>query len=247
MVFQREEDVSKTMYRETLQSAELVQPMDHQPSTADASKSKINRICDAFLAVLLKNRLSRNLQNVITAYVCKSPPDHNAALLLIGRLREENLELAEQAITHVCFLSDVNKLYDNALGLYNLDLTLMVAQQSQKDPREYLPFLQNLQEMENTRRKFTIDNHLERYAKACGHLYELGDEAFDEMKNYVVKHELYPTALDLHKYDQQKLKLIMGLYAKYLEGVSRYPDAGLGVLFRSDLALGLGMTANVES
>lgn len=235
IIFQREEDVSKTMYRETLQPAQLT---DHQPNTTDASKSKINRICDAFLAVLLKNRLSRNLQNVITAYVCKSPPDHDAALLLIGKLREENLELAEQAIIHVCFLSDVNKLYDNALGLYNLDLTLMVAQQSQKDPREYLPFLQSLQEMGNTRRKFTIDNHLERFIKACGHLYELGDEAFDEMRSYVVKHELYPTALNLYKYDQQKLKLIMGLYATYLEGVSRYPDAGLGELFQSEIGIG---------
>lgn len=33
---------------------------------------------------------------------------------------------------HICFLADVNKLYDNALGLYDLDLTLLVAQQSQK-------------------------------------------------------------------------------------------------------------------
>lgn len=221
------------MYRETLQPAELAQPAVSQPSTTDASKSKVNRICDAFLTVLLKNRLSSNLQNIITAYVCKSPPDHDAALLLVGRLREDNIELAEQAITHVCFLSDVNKLYDNALGLYNLELTLMVAQQSQKDPREYLPFLQDLHEMENTRRKFTIDNHLERFTKACGHLYELGDEAFAEMKNYVVKHELYSTALNLYKYNQEKLKLIIGLYATYLEGVSRYPDAGLGVLLSS--------------
>lgn len=234
------------MYRETLQPAELAQPTDSQSSIIDASKSKVNRICDAFLTVLLKNRLSSNLQNVITAYVCKSPPDHDAALLLIGRLREENLELAEQAITHVCFLSDVNKLYDNALGLYNLDLTLMVAQQSQKDPREYLPFLQTLQEMENTRRMFTIDNHLERFTKACSHLYELGDDAFAEMKSYVVKHELYSTALNSYKYNQEKLKLIMGLYATYLEGVSRYPDAGLGVLFHSKRVLELRVVANVK-
>lgn len=218
------------MYRETLQPAELAGTVNPQANTADVSKSKVNRICDGFLSVLLKNRISSNLQNIVTAYVCKSPPDHDAALLLIGKLREENLELAEQAITHVCFLSDVNKLYDNALGLYNLDLTLMVAQQSQKDPREYLPFLQSLQEMEDTRRKFTIDDHLGRHEKACRHLHELGDDVFAEMKSYITKHELYQTALNLYKYNQEKLKIIMGLYATYLEGVSRYPDAGLGML-----------------
>ncbi|KAI5847254.1 IKI3 family-domain-containing protein [Morchella snyderi] len=231
----REEDVSKTMYRETLLAAEAIEPaLPVYGISVDPSKSKANRICDAFLKVLLKNRLPTNLQNIITAYVCKSPPDHDAALLLIGKLREENLELAEQAIIHVCFLSDVNKLYDNALGLYDLELTLMVAQQSQKDPREYLPFLQSLQEMENTRRRFTIDDHLGRYTKACGYLCALGDVAFSEMSGYIIKHELYRTALDLFKYNQEKLKVIMGLYATYLEGASRYPDAGLCYEFLGD-------------
>lgn len=36
------------------------------------------------------------------------------------------------AVEHLCFLVDVNKLYDNALGLYDINLTLLVAQQSQK-------------------------------------------------------------------------------------------------------------------
>lgn len=153
----REEDVSKTMYRETLQSAEAPEPF----KTTDiigSSNLKVNTICDAFLNILLPKRLSSNLQNIITAYVCKTPPDHDAALLLIGDLRgmfvpdsvwlrraksskEKDLVLAEEAIQHVCFLSDVNKLYDNALGLYDLELTLMVAQQSQKvDVSDQGPF-----------------------------------------------------------------------------------------------------------
>ncbi|CAZ85562.1 unnamed protein product [Tuber melanosporum] len=199
----REEDVSKAMYRETSQSAEVSETLN-QISATNSSKSKVNTICDAFLNVLLPKRLSSHLQNIVTAYVCKTPPDHDAALLLIGYLREKNPELAEEAIQHVCFLSDVNKLYDNTLGLYDLELTLMVAQQSQKDPREYLPFLQKLQEMEARRRKFTIDDHLNRPAKACSRLYELGDEVFDEMKDYVVKHELYSVALGLCKYCPKK-------------------------------------------
>ena len=38
----------------------------------------------------------------------------------------------DRAVEHICFLADVNRLYDHALGLYDLDLTLLVAQQSQK-------------------------------------------------------------------------------------------------------------------
>ena len=39
---------------------------------------------------------------------------------------------AEKAVEHICFLADVNRLYEHALGLYDLELTLLVAQQSQK-------------------------------------------------------------------------------------------------------------------
>jgi elongator complex protein 1 len=38
----------------------------------------------------------------------------------------------EDAIKYIIFLSDVNKLYDVALGMYDFKLVLMVAQYSQK-------------------------------------------------------------------------------------------------------------------
>jgi elongator complex protein 1 len=43
-----------------------------------------------------------------------------------------NDPLMDKAAEHICFLADVNQLYDTALGLYNLDLALLIAQQSQK-------------------------------------------------------------------------------------------------------------------
>lgn len=38
----------------------------------------------------------------------------------------------EEAIKYIIFLSNVNQLYDVALGMYNFQLVLMVAQYSQK-------------------------------------------------------------------------------------------------------------------
>jgi elongator complex protein 1 len=43
--------------------------------------------------------------------------------------------LTDKAAEHICFLADVNQLYDTSLGLYNLDLALLIAQQSQKASR----------------------------------------------------------------------------------------------------------------
>lgn len=45
--------------------------------------------------------------------------------------QEHNTEQAEDAIEHMVFLTDANRLYSHALGLYDLELTLLVAQQAQ--------------------------------------------------------------------------------------------------------------------
>src|SRR6185312_5131016 len=125
-------------------------------STGAGSKSKVNRICDSILKSLARKE-STNLQNIITAHVCKVPPALDDGLTMVAKLMQEDEKTAEKAIEHICFLVDVHRLYDNALGLYNLDLALLVAQQSQRDPREYLPFIQDLHKLPDLRRKFVID------------------------------------------------------------------------------------------
>lgn len=153
----REEDVSQTLYKDTLK---LSKPEADAAAAAGVStsvtsalpqkskESKVNRICDAFVAAL-KNKMSTNLQNLITAHVCKKPPDLEAGLRLVADLRGSSYvslsnlttltmstvqepEKAEEAVEHMCFLTDANLLYNEALGLYDLELTLLVAQQAQR-------------------------------------------------------------------------------------------------------------------
>lgn len=226
----REEDVSKTMYKETLPGGEHSQVLSVLESS-EASISKVNRICNAFLDAL-KNRTSTHFQNVVTAHVCKAPPDLEAGLTQIAGLRSKNSDLVDAAIEHICFLADVNRLYDNALGLYDLELALLVAQQSQKDPKEYLPFLRNLQGMSVLRRQYSIDNHLGRFKKALRHLCDLS--AFDEVKDYTIKRGLYPEALDFYRYQEDKLKEMMRLYADFLQQNGKFKEAGVAYEYLSD-------------
>lgn len=44
----------------------------------------------------------------------------------------EHTDIVEDAIKFIIFLSDVDRLYDVALGMYNFQLVLMIAQYSQK-------------------------------------------------------------------------------------------------------------------
>jgi elongator complex protein 1 len=156
--------------------------------------------------------------------------------------------LTDKAAEHICFLADVNQLYDTSLGLYNLDLALLIAQQSQKvclhvlilshlltlsqDPREYLPHLQFLQDLSPVRRKFQIDDQLGRRAKALTHLRDL--QVFNEVQDYVQKHALYPEALTLYQYDVAHLKEIMRLYADYLAINNKHKEAGLAYEYLGD-------------
>jgi elongator complex protein 1 len=220
------------MYRETLKTKDLV---SKSKLSQDQVANKVNRISDAFLAVLeLPQYKDEHLQNIITSHVSKVPPALEAGLEMIGRLQSSQDPLTDKAAEHICFLADVNQLYDTALGLYNLDLALLIAQQSQKDPREYLPHLQSLQDLPDVRRKFQIDDQLGRRAKALTHLKEL--QAFDEAQDYIQQHILYTDALVMYQYDAAQLKKIMRLYADYLSSTNKHKDAALAYEYLSDHA-----------
>ncbi|KAL5000714.1 IKI3 family-domain-containing protein [Aspergillus recurvatus] len=220
----KEEDVSQTLYKDTLKALNVEVAAETGLTMTAKRGSKANRICDGFLAALEK-RSDTHLHNLVTAHVCKLPPDLESGLRLVARLREESSEQAEDAVEHMCFLTDANRLYDTALGLYDLELTLLVAQQAQRDPREYLPFLRKLQQLPDLRRYFEIDNYLGRWAKALGHLHGLG--AHDELREYVIKHVLYKDAIDIYKYQPKQLRDITHLYANHLYEESQYKDAGI--------------------
>jgi elongator complex protein 1 len=195
--------------------------------------SKVNGICNAFLQVLENDDSKVRLQNIVTAHVCKNPPDLEAGVRLVSDLRKQgDQDQLEQAVEHICFLADVNELYDTALGVYDLDVTLLIAQQSQKDPREYLPYLQELQDLPNLRRQFKIDDDLKRHHKALSHLHALN--VFDEVETYTVKHELYTAAIDLYRYDNAHLTQLMRRYADWLNSRNKFKEAGVAYEYISD-------------
>ncbi|KAK8130222.1 IKI3 family protein [Apiospora kogelbergensis] len=226
----RDEDVTQTMYVNTKPAKGVMMPVPVEQGAAPETApiiGKTNTVCDAVLTSLRsrKNIGNDTLQNIITANVCKSPPAFEDGLQVVAKLMQEDEQLAERAVEHICFLADVNTLFDEALGLYNLDLALLVAQQSQRDPREYLPFIQGLHKLPDLRQKFAVDDHLGRYAKALTHLQTLA--AHEEAQEYTVKHSLYADALRLYRYDENNLKILTRLYAEYLESKSKNREAGL--------------------
>ena len=110
--------------------------------------------------------------------------------------------MAEEALQFLILLVDVNELFDKALGVYDFDLVLFVAERSQKDPKEFLPFLNELKSYPEAYRKFKIDKHLKRPESALKHIYEqcIVDPSYnDECLALVQDQRLYKAALALFK------------------------------------------------
>eukprot|EP00455_Lapot_gusevi_P000358 TRINITY_DN10163_c0_g1_i5.p1 TRINITY_DN10163_c0_g1~~TRINITY_DN10163_c0_g1_i5.p1 ORF type:complete len:550 (-),score=210.34 TRINITY_DN10163_c0_g1_i5:34-1509(-) len=166
------------------------------------------------------------------------------ALRQIRQLRDGGVSSgvsALDALKYVIFLADVNQLYLVALGLYDFDLVLMVAQQSQKDPKEYLPFLANLQKMPLYQQRYHIDMHLQRFDHALRNLSQAGDECFNDCLRLIEEKELFLLGLELFPFqaDRQKWKAVMRLYAQHLMRNKHYSQAGLAFRACEELASAL--------
>lgn len=68
------------MYRETLRAEQR-----EDDGASSEGGGKVNTICNAFLEALASRKA--NVKNMVTAQVCKNPPDLDAGLIEIVRLR----------------------------------------------------------------------------------------------------------------------------------------------------------------
>ncbi|XP_074877945.1 elongator complex protein 1 isoform X2 [Buteo buteo] len=221
----KEEDFTKSMYP-SLNGSSSVQPCQHP------DEKKVNLICDVMRVAMEHIDPQKYCLSILTAHIKKSPPELEIALQKVHDLRESitpdvKAVSAEEALKYLLFLVDVNELYDYSLGTYDFDLVIMVAEKSQKDPKEYLPFLNTLRKMETNYQRYTIDRHLKRYTKALGHLSKCGPEHFPEFLNLVKDQSQYCDALKLYPSSTQEYKDISNAYGEYLIQKQLYEQAAL--------------------
>ncbi|XP_052006172.1 elongator complex protein 1 [Xyrauchen texanus] len=220
----KEEDTTKTMYPCPSSST--------SSSTSGKSGKKVDIICNAFISTMETLDAQKYCLCILTSHVRKTPPELEIALQKVHELRVNppsatNGVSAEEALKYLLFLVNVNELYEHSLGTYDFDLVLMVAEKSQKDPKEYLPFLNMLKTLEPNYQRYTIDRHLKRYRKALNHLSKCGEEHFTELLNLVKDQRLYSDALELFPSDSQQYKTLSVAYGEHLVEQQQAEQAGL--------------------
>jgi elongator complex protein 1 len=196
-------DVWETKYKRQLfpSNDESLAVSNDQPKM----RSKVNRICQAFVTQILTFEQNNGpleqcyLLPLLTCFVKQSPSKLPDALLRVQQLLSENGTTdAKSALKHLMFLVDFEDLYHEALGLYDLKLVRFVALYAQKDPKEYMQFLDLLQSMDNeSYRKYSIDVSLKRYASALHHLARAGDEHIEKCVALIQEANLFDDGLKI--------------------------------------------------
>ncbi|CDP00058.1 unnamed protein product [Coffea canephora] len=183
---------------------------------------------------------------ILTTLAQSQPPALEEALTRIKFVRQmelsgsdgpgrNNYPSAEESLKHLLWLSDPEAVFEAALGIYDLKLAAMVALNSQKDPKEFLPFLQELERMPAALMQYNIDLRLQRYENALRHLVSAGDGYYEDcmrlMRSYP---QLFPLGLKLIS-DPVKKAQILDAWGDHLSSMKSFEDAAVTYLCCSSL------------
>lgn len=220
-----DEDCTKSMYK------------SHYPDQSPSSLlDKVKTVCDAFLAAVKKSNekeAEKLTLPVLTALVLKHTSEGlEAALTLIKKLKESEDKSSSSvpwtvALHHLLYLRDVNQLMDAALGMYDFNLVVIVASKSQKDPKEYLAFLNKLRQMEENYQRYSIDKHLRKWESALIHLIKCPDDHNSELLQFVINQDLFREALSALPKHDERFQMIASAYADKLASQRLYKEAAV--------------------
>uniref|UniRef100_A0A914C5A1 Elongator complex protein 1 n=1 Tax=Acrobeloides nanus TaxID=290746 RepID=A0A914C5A1_9BILA len=202
------------------------------------NEDKVNRICSSLVEYILSlnwDRLKNLYTSVLSCLVKMKPSKISEALSDIKvRYSSANSEgdiLLREWLRHLSYLVDDRLLFNKALKTYDLHVALLVAEACDRDPKEYLPLLRDLQKISPpSYQQYHIDLKVDPpdLTSALSHLAEV-EERFDETIQFIKKHRLYSKALAVFQ-NKPRYKDICRLCAENLLTAKRYEEAVL--LFR---------------
>lgn len=246
----KNENIMETLYKNFSSLPCLKGSKDFQArdSVGPDSTNKVTSILAAIRKALeeqLPESPARELC-ILTTLARSNPPALEEALERIKVIREMELlgsidprrmsfPSAEEALKHLLWLSDTDAVYEAALGLYDLNLAAIVALNSQRDPKEFLPFLQELEHMPVVLMRYNIDLRLHRFEKALKHIVSAGDAYYSDCMNLMKKNpHLFPLGLQLIN-DPSRRRQVLEAWGDHLSDEKCFEDAATTYLCCSSL------------
>ncbi|XP_043721994.1 elongator complex protein 1-like isoform X2 [Telopea speciosissima] len=246
----KNENVTEKLYRNIISLPYLKATRDIQAANVDGcyGKSKISSVLQA-IREALEDQVPESPAKelcILTTLARSEPPAIVEALKRIKVVREMELlgvddprrksyPSAEEAMKHLLWLTNSEAAYEAALGLYDLNLAAIVALNSQKDPKEFLPFLQGLERMPPLIMKYKIDLRLQRYESALKNIVSAGDAYYEDSINLMKNNpKLFSLGIQLFT-DPSKKSQILEAWGDHLHGDKCFEDAATAYLCCSSL------------
>lgn len=203
--------------------------------TPKKNPNKVSEVCSIIREKIkmLPNKDVKALPLLTTYVKSNTMKDLEAALKVVKELKTNESEgvlkvvSSDEAIKHLLYMVDVNRLFEIALGMYDFDLVLLIASKSQKDPKEYLELLNRFNDLEENYKQYSVNKHLKRFDRAVECLAKCGPQCHEEMVAFVKYHSLYKKALEVLKPGEEIYKTIANDYGIHLKLNGQYLEAGI--------------------
>ncbi|KAM0870604.1 hypothetical protein ACQ4PT_039858 [Festuca glaucescens] len=237
----KNENVSSKLYETYIPFPDqCTTSVDNENSNGVFSENKVTSVLMAIRKALeeqTEESSSRELC-ILTTLARSEPPLLEEALNRIKVIRE--LELlgvddarrklypsAEESLKHLLWLTEPEAVFNAALGLYDLNLAAIVALNSQKDPREFLPFLKSLECLPPAIMRYTVDLKLARYESALRNIVSAGNEYHEECMGLLKSNpQLFPLGLQLFS-DPDKRHQILEAWGDHLSEEKCFGEAAI--------------------
>ncbi|EDO27313.1 predicted protein, partial [Nematostella vectensis] len=197
---------------------------------SSSDKTKIDTVCDACREALQNLGKEKYLLSILTSYAKKTEPELETVLSIIRDLKNKQADTSlgvtsEEALKYVLFLVDVNQMFDVALGMYDFQLVLMVAEKSQKSTKRR----KNRSDANNNCCKRHMTRTVIPSSKRDLRVWSKpGSEHFHELVTLVKEKSLYKEALKLYSKTTKEYQDISICYGKHLFEKKKYEEAGIG-------------------
>lgn len=200
-------------------------------TTTQGGEIKVNIVCAAVREAMVTVDEEGYLLPILTSHIKMTPNQMDIALTKLKNMKNvqdhQNFRIsAEEGLRHLLYISDVNRLYNVALGTYDFDLVMMVAEKSQKDPKEYIPFLNQLRAMEENYRKYKINVYLRRFKTALECIQNTTNHN-KECLELIESEKLYREALQVFPASSCMSQLVCESYGNYLMSKNSHREAAV--------------------
>ncbi|KAK9064148.1 hypothetical protein SSX86_018020 [Deinandra increscens subsp. villosa] len=244
----KNENVMETLYRSYISYTREEKGKELKDSIALGGQSKVNSVLLAVRKALEDQIMESPARElcILTTLARSDPPYLEEALERVKVIREMELSerndterkrvpSSEESLKHLLWLSESEAVFEAALGLYDLNLAAIVALNSQQDPKEFLPFLQELEVLPILIMRYKIDLKLRRFEKALQHIVAAGDNYFEDCISLIKNNpQLFSIALQLIT-DPTKKKQVLEAWGDQLSNTKCFEDAATTYLCCNNL------------